>query len=684
MSNISNALNNFSTNPLVTAFSSVASSTAQDKLMDGETWNGDVNYSALGSDFQSALLALDQKMVLPESCRKSGKLDETTYSYLHQLFVDVLGTIRSKSELERSSAFNLLFRYMMYVRSVRVPGKKARTLFYFMFEHMVKEFPKTCYALMSLVPEFGYFGDLDKMILHFKGDPLMIKALEQVYIDNLSTDCQQIFGTSLQLVTKDQAMALNNKLKLMSVEELRTFIDKRRITLAAKWFKREGKKNSGHRTEIIKTIYSLDDSTFDRKSLNYYQMVFRHIITTLTQCIVVGEQMMCEQRSEGRTWACIPIDTMPAAFVTKYRKALANEALKEPISEFQSETGNRHPDSEDRVKCRQHLLTTLINGKLKGAAQDINRLSKIIYPSIVRGHLQITTLSATERLVISSQWRDLVLKLKTEIDETVNKLRDEAAVAGMPFIDPRNVIPIVDTSGSMSSAEVQDSAIGLGILASQLSSMPGCLISFSEKPEVFHLKMSETDTADVFDHFAAIINGPSGLSTNIDATYRVLLKLMVDSNVKETDFAMLVLTDGQFDQLVQFDSAQTSNYYRHQRELPSITFQKTFIQRMEHAFNECGYNFPRTIFWNLNGGSPGFPATGSSKGIQLVSGYSQTLMLQVFTGDYHYEVQEDGTVKIAVDPLTSFLKALQHEGYNSVTDTLARVGEGCLKHVLPS
>jgi hypothetical protein len=211
--------------------------------------------------------------------------------------------------------------------------------------------------------------------------------------------------------------------------------------------------------------------------------------------------------------------------------------------------------------------------------------------------------------------------------------------------------------------------------------MPGCLISFSEEPRVFSLDM--TGKADVFDHFVAIMNGPTGLSTNIDATYDCMLGLMKSVGVTKTDFAMLFLTDGQFDSQVIYNDGKSSgySYSRWTSESALDKFGKTALGRLESKFAEAGYSMPRTIFWNLNAQSPGFPASGVTRGVQLVSGYSQALMIQVFTGDYEYELQEDGTMKVSVDPWTSFYKAITNVGYDPVMQIVAATGEGCLKHL---
>jgi hypothetical protein len=628
------------------------------KFLNGTTWNGDINFSSLGENFESRLLALDQKMVLPETNRKSKSLLDTTL--FDKLFNDLLLTISSMNNETQSKSLNLLFRYLFYLRSVRVPGKKSRLLFYWLFKKLYNYFPRTACALLELIPEFGYFGDLDYIMKNMNNCFDIVQTAQNIYIKHLNSDCNLLFNKPLIQVSLNDAKSMNQTLKNMSVQQIREFTKGKQFSLASKWFKREGKRDSSIRNSILLSIYKPKNL----KSMNYCQMVFRHILSSLSQCLLVGEQMMCEKNNEMRTWADIPLENAPAKFITKYRKALANEKIGEILILEDLETGNRFKDNPDRIICRQNLIKTLLEGKLKGAVQDIDKLSKIIYESNEQ------TITLTERKVIATQWDDLVNKIKTEINQTIEESKIEAQKNNIVFLDPRNVIPVVDTSGSMYSAKVQDVAIGLGILATQLSTLPGCMMSFSERPEIFYLNMNGTD---VFDHFQQIMRGPTGLSTNIDATYRLLLNVMLENKVSSTDFALLFLTDGQFNSQVMI---QGNDYYRRGR------VDDDFLSRIEIAFNEKGYNLPRMIFWNLNCYSPGFPATSLSKGVQLVSGYSQSLMLQVFTGDYKYELQNDGSMKINVNPWDSFLKALLHQDYDIVSQILAQTSEGCLKELV--
>jgi hypothetical protein len=145
-----------------------------------------------------------------------------------------------------------------------------------------------------------------------------------------------------------------------------------------------------------------------------------------------------------------------------------------------------------------------------------------------------------------------------------------------------------------------------------------------------------------------------------------MLDIMKNAQLKSSDcdFSMLYLTDGQFDS----DVVQSNS-----------KLDKTALGRMNNIFVSSGFNvLPKIIFWNLNESSPGFPASANTTGVQLVSGYSQSLMFQVFTGNYKYVEQEDGTIKADVDPWTLFEKALLHEGYDPVSRIVANIGEGCL------
>jgi hypothetical protein len=277
------------------------------------------------------------------------------------------------------------------------------------------------------------------------------------------------------------------------------------------------------------------------------------------------------------------------------------------------------------------------DGKLKGANLDLAKLSSLIWHEIARNQFTFYNkhdglggiMGSEERALVALQWQDMVNSVKKDIEQHMEALG--GVQAGR--VDPRNIIPIVDTSGSMESANVQDVAIGLGLMATALSTAPGAMISFSERPEAFMIDLQQ----DIFEQFRTVQRGPTGLSTNVDATYRLVLDMMVANKVPAADFALLILTDGQFDSQVSIDGRR--------RDVDSQEhFQSCFLERMEKAFQEKGFEVPRTIFWNLNSRVPGFPAEVHTRGVQMVSGFSQGVMRQVFTADFPEPAPQEAPV----------------------------------------
>ena len=349
----------------------------------------------------------------------------------------------------------------------------------------------------------------------------------------------------------------------------------------------------------------------------------------------------------------------PACFSTKYRKAFLNEELSKKLTSDEVSTGNRSTEP-DRIQCRKNILESIING----ANQDIAKLSEIIMKHVNN----LSNLTTGERILISKQWTDLVEKIKQEIIEANSDItRDEN------FIDPRDVIPIVDTSGSMVGNNVLSKSIGLGLLATAISNLPGCMISFSDEPTVYKIDLKQ----DIFEQFNTVLKSSYGLSTNIDKTTGVLLSLMEKSNTTKS-YTVLILTDGEFDSpIVKFEydynSINTKN---------SELFQTVYLGRMEKAFHEKGYNLPRIIFWNLVGTSSNYYATETIKGVQTLTGFSQAQMKQVFTGELDTIIDEEsGLIRVNVDPGTSFLKVIKSNIFDSISEIVSETKENVFEMV---
>ena len=647
------------------------------------TKNGDITFGSMGNTILAQFLELDKLIILntpPKKVnhKKKHKYEPVTILDEQDTEIDtkvttIITHISTMILKEQKIWWDIMFRYLFYVRNLRGEGKRERLFFHYLYEKIYHYYPKTLINLIIQIPKYGYFGDLNNMCIKYfeKGDTNITDAIVNCYIKFLNADSIQLFGKNIDSVSYEESKKLNDNLKTMTPEELYEFKKDKNISLAAKWIPRENKNNNKIRELILYQLYSMPGNETLKKTnvklfkerTNFSSMRFRTLITVFSQCIGVGEQNMCTQPEKmgeiQRMWSDINFKNSPACFSTKYRKAFLNEKLSKKLTSEEVSTGNRSTNP-DRIQCRKNILESII----KGANQDIAKLSEIVMKHVNN----LSNLTTGERLLISKQWTDLVEKVKNDIIETNRDINRDGN-----FIDPQDVIPIVDTSGSMETNNVLSKSIGLGLLATAISNLPGCMISFSEKPTVYKIDLKQ----DIFEQFLTVLRSSRGLSTNIDKTTGLLLSLMEKSNTKKS-YTILILTDGEFDSpIVKFD--YNNSIYTKNSDL----FQNVYLGRMEKAFQEKGYNLPRIIFWNLVGTSSNYYATESIKGVQTLTGFSQGQMKQVFTGELDTIIDEEtGLMRVNVDPGTSFLKVIRSEIFDSISEIVNETKENVFGMVI--
>jgi hypothetical protein len=671
--------------------------------MKGSTWNGDVNWATMGSDFHSAFVEMDYKAV-----RKVAS--ELFQASLVKTFAQIDSLPSTEA---RAQAWTLFFRWMFYLRKIRGVGKGERSLFYQAFHYTFAKFPQTCIDLLPLLWDYGYGGDLMALLVESSKDKTksaLTSALLSEYCRKLDLDLQIVTGKSLLEVQVPDLTALIDQLRGMTPSELTAWAKdlSGTLSLAGKWLPSEGHskdKKAGVSKLFVPLFFpgldltsmflSKDSSVrlAGLKKMNYGLLKLRKIKTLLNIVLDTPQVKMCDGR-----WSQLRIEALSSLTMHKFSKAFLNEKKDAILSEADAETGNRFPDSQDRIECRQHTIEAATKGALNGAVLGITDLADKIcacfkqgygsspspwtYPSSSRRlsstqwSVDPSKMSTSQRQIFNVQWQ----KALEEVQRIIQEAKDKALADGTPLEQLelfQNALMVVDVSGSMFSANVGTKAVGLGIMGAMLSKVLDVVVTFSEDPMVIDF----TDCVDIVDRFSKVLNSPWGYSTDADKVYQLVLKIAKDAASKAgtSDIsgflpgAVCMLTDGQFN---------GGSYSYNGGMCPNLT-DKTLLQRTQAYLAEHAPGVPiwRSIFWNLNGDAPGFPATTGADNVQLVSGYSQTLFKQVLVGDYELEVDpETGVAKVKVDPWTTFLKAMEDPELVLVLEVLSRSQEGVLKH----
>ena len=261
---------------------------------------------------------------------------------------------------------------------------------------------------------------------------------------------------------------------------------------------------------------------------------------------------------------------------------------------------------------------------------------------------------STEKLLINAQFNSLFESIRTNLEDEYDRLMaiwvEEGSIPENKPLDPFNVIATIDVSGSMSSANVMNPAILLGIIVTKLSKLGNTFITFSTSPTLVTINPDD----NIFDIFLHVKNSEWGGSTDIDKANRKLAEMMRDYKKINPDFSgqvnHIIFTDGQFNKgfcTGWYEPPATSSYYMTYDAFnvdKDTNVWNTAVNRMEKYFTDYGLSMPNTVFWNMNANSPGFPVTGNMKGLQLAEGLSHGMLVSILTNACEY-TEDENSVK---------------------------------------
>jgi Mg-chelatase subunit ChlD len=442
-----------------------------------------------------------------------------------------------------------LFLLAFQTRNCRAKqgGKGEKNLFHEMFLHLHKTFPDVCIDLLELVPEFGSWKDIKELVMKKEGFLQNTREFTEA--------CMDLFVEQL-------------KTDLVSLDK-----GGDKISLAAKWAPRENsefyKKERQSFTYLLQEfVTAFQYSDYD---VSKPERFYRQSIAKLNKELDTIEIKMCAGK-----WSEIDYAHAPSVAVTKFRKAHLNEKLDEDCDDDYVETGNRFPDNADRVAARKNIRSVAKKGKLNGGQLQPHEITSSLHGDP----------SAAEEEVLSAQWVDL---------------RKKVAAKGA-----RKLIPVCDVSGSMSGTPM-DVCVALGLLLSEVIQGPFAnrVITFHEDPSWVNLETCTT----IREKVSKIYDAPWGGSTNLKATFDLILRVVTENHIPQEDIPDLVIFSD-----MQFNSIDNSG----------ARTRETHLQYADRIFRDAGYKRPNIFFWNLRD-TAGVPAPADENGTVLLSGYSHGL-----------------------------------------------------------
>jgi hypothetical protein len=300
-----------------------------------------------------------------------------------------------------------------------------------------------------------------------------------------------------------------------------------------------------------------------RENLNLSPSAYRKMLVELSNTV---EQLMCAKDFDKITYEHVP-----------------SKAMSDYMKAFNKHDGSRF----------QNYLDSLEKGEVK-----IN--ANALFPYDV-----LKNLMKGDRRGANLQWEALP-----------NFLEDSK----------ERVLPVVDVSGSMFWPEAKISgdlyaghvAMSMGLYVSQRNEGPfkNGVINFHTNPT---LHVLGGNFGERYDQMRRI--GVGG-STNIEATFDLILNKAVEHNVPENEMPTMVLIFSD----MQFNEANGSEYGR------KSSWNPTAQELIEKKYADAGYKVPKVVYWQTNARLENQPVQFDKQGTALVSGFSPALLSSLLGG----------------------------------------------------
>ena len=349
-------------------------------------------------------------------------------------------------------------------------------------------------------------------------------------------------------------------------------------SLLAKWMKSE---NTSSRES-----QRLGDIT--RRYLGMSHKQYRKTLSILRQRINVLERLM----SEGR-WDEIEFDKIPSKAGMKYKNAFARHDI-------------------ERAKAGAQTYADFAKDETKKVnASVLNPVD--IADQIFQYDGWGGTPTQTDRLMWQKYWDN---------QKDYYNGRQE------------NGIAIVDVSGSM-SGQPMNAAVSMGAYIAERGKGPfkDHFITFSSNPALVRF-----EGVDIYDKFQRARQADWGGSTNIEATFDMMLNVALQNHVPASDMpqTLYIFSDMEFNGCMSYGPANASRWGYGNRINGGAAGITTLLEGIAQKWARYGYELPRVIFWNLDARQDNIPALGGR--FSYISGFSMAMIEQVLSGEDGYSL----------------------------------------------
>lgn len=306
-----------------------------------------------------------------------------------------------------------------------------------------------------------------------------------------------------------------------------------------------------------------------RNFLGYSPKRYRKTLVSLTNVV---EQKMC-----AKQWDEINFSHVPSVAAKNYRKAFFRNTPK-----------------------YKEYVEALKTGKTVDGKEVKINASAIFPHDVIRDYMQYNPYGT--RRVSDQTIRDVMIQQWNALPN---------------YIQGKNILAMVDVSGSMTSPPVDKSgllpltvAVSLGLYCADknVGKFKDMFLTFSGSPKLLEL---HGDVADKIDQMS---RAEWQQNTNLHAAFEKILKVAKDNSVPQEEMPemLLILSDMQFDSCIRFDHSA--------------------YEMIRHKYEQAGYTMPAIVFWNLVAHDNVPVKMNQSGGTALISGFSPAILKSVLSG----------------------------------------------------